>query len=79
LNRPMRAFRHNASVPLNFLSMACPFPHLAPQNRKNVHSSLEHCLHEYLRLLIKVVNPVNAEPEGKQTRPDISDGVTQGH
>lgn len=52
---------------------------MAPQNRENVHSSLEQCLHETLRSQVEVDNPVNAEPDREQPRPDISDGETQGH
>lgn len=75
----LRVFRLDLRIPITLLSMACLLPHLAPQNRKSIHSSFEHCLHETLRLLIEVEITVNAEPEGKQTRPDISDGETQGH
>lgn len=75
----LRVFRLNLRSHGIFLSMACPLPHLAPQNRKSIHSSFEHCLHETLPFLLEVDVTVNAEPKGKQTRPDISDGETQGH
>lgn len=51
----------------------------APQNRESFHSSFEHAFHERLRLPVQVKNPVYAEPESEQPRPNISDGETQGH
>lgn len=62
----------------NLLLMACLLATQAPQNRKSIHTSFEHCLHVSLRQPVKVENQVYAEPESEQTRPNISDGETQG-
>jgi hypothetical protein len=51
---------------------------MAPQNRKNIHSSFEHCLHEVLLSRVEVEKTINAEPEGEKPHPDISNVETQG-
>ena len=62
-----------------FLLMACLLATQAPQNRESIHTSFEHCLYVSLRQPVKVENQACAEPESEQTRPNISDGETQGH
>lgn len=52
---------------------------MAPQNREKVQSSLEQSLHVTLRSQIEALKPLDAEPDGEQPRPDISNGESQGN
>lgn len=75
----LRSFGSDLWARANFLLMACPLATQAPQNRESIHTSFEHSVHVSLREPAKVENQVYAEPESEQTRPNISDGDTQGH
>lgn len=59
--------------------MAWLLAQLGPQNRESTQTRFERSFHDRLRENIKVEKPVDADPEGEQPRPDISNRNTQGH